>query len=221
MTPTLLTFDVFGTLVDWRAGLRADLAPHGIDLTDREFEHVLAAQEVDETGPFLSYAEIAAESLTRALGVSARVADPIGRNVGKWPLYPDSAAALRRLLARARCVAMTNSDRVHGEQVQEQLGFKLTDWVSAEEVGVYKPAVAFWEKVAARLGVAPGPAWWHVSAYADYDLDTARGFGLTTVFVARPHARPGAADVAVRDLTELAGRIEALTPAPVPPPARE
>ena len=61
---------------------------------------------------------------------------------------------------------------------------------------------------AARRGVSFGPHWWHVSAYADYDLETARGLGLTTVFVERPHARPGRAEIRVRDLGELARRAE-------------
>src|SRR4051794_9200380 len=78
MRPVLLTFDVFGTLVDWRAGLRADLAAHDYQLTDKEFERVLAAQEVDETGPFRTYQAITAASLARALGLKADVADAIG-----------------------------------------------------------------------------------------------------------------------------------------------
>ena len=210
MKPTLLTFDVFGTLVDWRAGLRTDLAAHGRALSDDDFERVIAAQEADEAGPFRTYREITAASLVRGLGLEAAAADVIGQGVGRWPLYPDTRDALRELASLAPCVAMTNSDRAHGEQVQEQLGFRLTDWVCAEEVRVYKPAVEFWRKVAARLGVAPGPAWWHVSAYADYDLETARGYGLTTVFVARPHSRDGAADLRVPDLTELAVRVEGM-----------
>ncbi|HEX9669615.1 MAG TPA: HAD family hydrolase, partial [Thermoanaerobaculia bacterium] len=128
--------------------------------------------------------------------------------VGTWPLYPDSRDGLRRLQAVAPCVAMTNSDRAHGEQAQEQLGFRLAHWVSAEEVKLYKPDARFWHAVASRLGVVPSPAWWHVSAYADYDLDAARSLGLTTVFVARPHARPGPATHRVADLAELAALVE-------------
>jgi hypothetical protein len=51
-------------------------------------------------------------------------------------------------------------------------------------------------------------SWWHVSAYADYDLRTARELGLTCVFVQRPHSRSGAADVTVPDLTALAEIVE-------------
>lgn len=211
MRPILLTFDVFGTLVDWRAGLRSALADHGIDLTDRDFERVLAAQEVDETGPFQTYQAIMAASLKRALGLKSEAATAIGADVGKWPLYPDTAAALRQLLDQTRCVAMTNSDCVHGEQVQKQLGFPLTDWVCAEDLRIYKPRVEFWKKVSDRLGVIPGRQWWHVSAYADYDLTTAGEYGLTTVFVERPHARTGEAEVRVKDLAELVKWIATLS----------
>ncbi len=203
MAPSLLTFDVFGTLIDWRSGLRTDLGRLGRELTDADFERVLAAQEADESGPFRTYRAITAASLAAALGLDRAAADAIGQNVGRWPLFPDTRDALQELLALAPCVAMTNSDRLHGEQVQEQLGFRLSDWVCAEEVRVYKPRPQFWHAVAARLGVAPGPAWWHVSAYADYDLQTTKGLGLTGVFVARPHCRPGPAEHQVADLGEL------------------
>ena len=110
-------------------------------------------------------------------------------------------------MAIAPCAALTNSDRAHGEQVQEQLGFRLSDWLCAEESGLYKPDERVWCAMAARRGVALDRAWWHVSAYADYDLAVANRLGLTSVFVARPHARSGAATHAVSD---LAGLVELL-----------
>jgi FMN phosphatase YigB (HAD superfamily) len=103
---------------------------------------------------------------------------------------------------------MTNSDRDHGEEVQARLGLRLSAWLCAEEVRRYKPDPRFWRELSARLGVLPGPAWWHVSAYGDYDLGAARALGLTTVFVARPHARPGPADLRVPDLGALADLVE-------------
>jgi 2-haloalkanoic acid dehalogenase type II len=208
MAPTLLTFDIFGTVVDWRAGLRADLASHGLALDEADFDRIIDAQGADEAGPFRPYREITAASLVQVLRLGSATADVVGRNVGRWPLFPDSREALRRLLRRVPCVAMTNSDQDHGEQVREQLGFPLTDWVCAEEVRVYKPSAAFWHAVAGRRGVTPGRHWWHVSAYADYDLAAAGRLGLTTVFVARPHARPGQSDHQVADLDQLAALVE-------------
>src|SRR5439155_11363976 len=129
MTPTVLTFDIFGTVLDWQAGLARDLAVRGVELTPPRFDAVLAAQERLEREQFRPYAEVTSRSLHDALALTPAEADFIGANVGHWPLYTDSARALRRLLAAAPCVAMTNSDRVHGEQVQGHLGFRLTHWV--------------------------------------------------------------------------------------------
>jgi 2-haloacid dehalogenase len=205
--PRLLTFDIFGTVLDWRRGLREATAAAGAALDDAAFDRVIDAQAVDEAGPFRTYAEITARSLIGVLGMAAGPAASIAAAAGTWPLYPDSRDALRRLRSLVPCAATTNSDRTHGEQVQSALGFRLHAWICAEEVGVYKPDPRVWLAASARLGVEPGPWWWHVSAYVDYDLETARSLGLTCVYVRRPHARPGPTDLAVKDLAELADRV--------------
>lgn len=207
MRPRLLTFDVFGTVLDWRTGLREALARAGAALDDETFDRVIDAQAAAESGPFRPYAAIVAESLERVVGLDPGTARDIGRNAGAWPLYPDSRDALLRLREIAPCAATTNSDRDHGAQVQAALGFRLDAWICAEDVGAYKPDARLWHAASARTGVPPGPWWWHVSAYADYDLATARRLGLTCVYVARPHARSGAADLSVASLAELADAI--------------
>jgi len=203
-SPRLVTFDIFGTVLDWRAGLERDCAAAGRPLAGGEFDRIVDRQAELERGPFLPYAEIIRRSLIDVIGLDSGAAARIGAAVGHWPLFPDSAAALESLMRHAPCAATTNSDHAHGEQVQAQLGFRLSDWLCAEEVRRYKPDPEFWRAMAARRGIAAGPEWWHVSAYADYDLGEARRLGLTTVFVARPHARPGPASHAVADLRELA-----------------
>jgi len=209
MRPALLTFDVFGTVLDWRRGLGDSLRRHGAELRDEDFDRVIDIQAELESGLFRPYASIVAASLTRAFDLPIHAARSIGEEAGTWPLYPDSREALRRLRRVAPCVATTNSDRRHGRQAQRALGFDLDGWITAEEVRCYKPDPAFWRHAAARRGAAFDRSWWHVSAYGDYDLATARGLGLTCVFVGRPHRRHGPAHLHVRDLAELAGRIDA------------
>src|SRR4029078_5729872 len=107
---------------------------------------------------------------------------------------PDVVPAVARLAEIAPLGALTNSDTMHRAAVEAQLGRALSYWIPAEEVRCYKPALRFWEAARGRLGRRFGSDWWHVSAYADYDLDVAHRLGLTTVFVERMHRRPGPAD---------------------------
>jgi 2-haloacid dehalogenase len=200
--PRLFTFDVFGTIVDWRAGVREALGSRA--LSEVDFDRLIDVQGELEQGPFRPYGELVAESLVRVLSVPRTEADRIGAGAGKWPLFPDSASALRRLARLAPCAATTNSDRAHGEDVQRALGHRLDGWICAEEVRAYKPDRRVWEVAAERMRVPYGREWWHVSAYADYDLRTAAQLGLTRVFVQRPHCRPGESDHAVPDLAGLA-----------------
>jgi 2-haloalkanoic acid dehalogenase type II len=209
--PALLTFDVFGTLLDWRSGILQAIARTGGALPAARFDEVVDAQgRLEQAAPGRTYREIVAESLVEIAGVAPAPAADIGAAAGTWPLFPDSAAALARLQRVAPCGAMTNSDRAHGEQVQRQLGFRLTHWWCAEEVGCYKPDPGVWEHAARAAGVPFGRAWWHVAAYADYDLSVARQLGLTTVYVERPHRRPGEADLVVPDLAALADLVDRL-----------
>ena len=202
MRPRLFTFDVFGTIVDWRSGLRKALA--GRLVSDGDFDRLIDAQGSLEQGGFRRYTDIVAESLVQVLGVPPEEADGIAAGTGTWPLYPDSKAALQRLRRIAPCAATTNSDRAHGEDVQRSLGYRLDGWICAEDVRAYKPDRRVWEMAAERMQTSYGAGWWHVSAYADYDLRTAGELGLTRVFVERPHCRPGEADHAVPDLSALA-----------------
>jgi 2-haloalkanoic acid dehalogenase type II len=215
--PALLTFDVFGTVLDWQSGLVASLARRGVAAATGDFDRVVDAQGrlESDTSSFRTYRAITAASLVDVLGLEPAVADAIGEEVGRWPLFPDSREGMRRLQARAPCVAMTNSDRAHGEDVRRSLGFDLSAWLAAEDARVYKPSPLFWRAVARMRAIEPGSAWWHVSAYADYDLDVARSLGLTTVFVDRAHSRrsgDGRPDLEVSDLLELASAVETLSP---------
>jgi 2-haloacid dehalogenase len=195
--PSLLTFDIFGTVLDWRAGLGS-----------HDFDRLVDLQGELEQGRFRGYAEIVAESLVRVRRMDVVSAARMGAEAGTWPLFPDSREALRRMQRTAKLAATTNSDRAHGEQVRAQLGFDLDAWICAEEVRAYKPDRRIWEAASRKLGKPFDRSWWHVSAYADYDLRTARELGLTCVFVQRPHSRPGPADLTVPDLAALADRVE-------------
>ncbi len=209
--PELLTFDIFGTVLDWRSGLEAACARHGRPLREGELDRIIDAQgELEQERDFDLYTSIVLKSLVSVLGMDAQSAADVAERAGEWPLFADSRGALRRLQGLAPCAATTNSDRHHGAQVQAQLGFALAGWICAEDVRHYKPRREIWDAAAEKLGVSPGPRWWHVSAYADYDLQTAGALGLTRVLVRRPHRREGPSDVQVADLAELADVVASL-----------
>ncbi|HWE22294.1 MAG TPA: HAD-IA family hydrolase, partial [Myxococcales bacterium] len=179
MKPALLTFDIFGTVLDWRKGIG-----------EADFDRIVDVQgELEQQQRFRTYTEIMAESLVRVRRLDVVSAARLASDVGNWPLFPDSREALRRIRRVAPCAATTNSDRAHGEQVQAQLGFHLDGWICAEEVRAYKPDRRIWEAASRKMSRPFDRSWWHVSAYADYDLRTARELGLTCVFVQRPHSR--------------------------------
>ncbi len=205
--PRLLTFDLFGTIVDWRAGLCAAAAARGFPVDEAAFVRLIDTQAADEQMMFRPYVEIVERSLVRVLGMPLGDARAIGEGAGEWPVFADAPAALKQLLRSVPCAATTNSDLRHRGAIESQLGVRLEPWICAGEVGAYKPDVRIWQAASARTGIAAGPGWWHVSAYADYDLATARALGLTCVLVRRPHHRSGSPDLidhSVADLGELA-----------------
>jgi 2-haloalkanoic acid dehalogenase type II len=193
----LITFDIFGTVLDWQRGLSLAVA-----LKPGEFDQIIDVQGRIESGPYKTYREITALSLVEVLKLDVKRADEIGAGAGRWPLFEDSAASMAQLEKFAPCMAMTNSDRAHGEDLRKNL--QMSDWLCAEDVRLYKPNPEFWEVVRKKRGIAFDKEWWHVSAYADYDLAVASRLGLTTVFIERPHSRPGPADQHLPNLTALA-----------------
>ncbi len=200
--PTLFTFDIFGTVLDWRTGLETACRAAGRPLGPGDFDRVIDAQAQLEQGEFTNYATVTQRSLVDVLEIADDDAADISANLGHWPLYSD-ASVLQALMHVAPCAAMTNSDRRHGKAIQDRLGFRLSTWLCAEDIRLYKPDPEFWRHMSRLQGIAPGPGWWHVSAYADYDLAVARDLGLTTVFINRPHARAGPASATVTGLSAL------------------
>ena len=156
-----MTFDIFGTVLDWRSGLQAACRASGRPLRDGEFDRIVDAQGALEQGPYLDYATIVRRSLADILLIPEMIASDIAAGIGDWPFYPD-AAKLREFMRIAPCTAMTNSDRGHGETLQARLGFRLSNWLCAEETRLYKPHLDFWRRAGQRSGIEPGPHRWHV-----------------------------------------------------------
>ncbi len=195
-----LTFDCYGTLIDWEtgilAGLRRVLGPRGVvPPDDALLERYAAAEAALEVGPYRRYREILSGSLGElctAHGV--RPADQelqaFGGSVGDWPAFPDSPAALARLKTRFRLGVLTNCDDDLFAASNRRLGVEF-DWVvTAQQAGGYKPRIANFELLLERLAL-PRERILHVAQSLFHDHVPAKTLGLSTVWIDRRHDREG------------------------------
>ncbi|HEV7810170.1 MAG TPA: HAD-IA family hydrolase, partial [Candidatus Limnocylindrales bacterium] len=157
-----LTFDCYGTLIDWEAGILAALRPllPGDAATDDEqlLVEYAVAEAALEAGPYLRYRDLLGQglaSVARAHGAQP-TPDEVARAGGSvvdWPAFPDSTAALERLKRRFRLGVLTNCDDDLFAASNEKLGVDF-DWiVTAQQVGSYKPNPNNFEVAFRRIDV--------------------------------------------------------------------
>jgi len=195
-----LTFDCYGTLIDWEtgilAGLRATLDRHGISPSDDELlERYSTAEAALEAGPYLRYRDVLGRGLQAVAAAYDVRPSPsevagFGGSVGDWPAFPDSAAALARLKGRFGLGVLTNCDDDLFAASARRLGVEF-DWVvTAQQAGGYKPRRENFELLLERVGL-PRERILHVAQSLFHDHVPARAMGLPTVWIDRRHDRPG------------------------------
>jgi len=195
-----LTFDCYGTLIDWEAGILAGLRPvlgrRGLGPSDDALLEVYAGFEAAaEAGPYLRYREVLAGCLREIAAQYGFEADEtevaaFADSVGEWPAFPDSSAALALLRTRFRLGVITNCDDDLFARSATRLG-TVFDWVvTAQSVGGYKPDVRNFEVAFERIGL-PRERILHVAQSLFHDHVPAKGLGLSTVWIDRRHDRPG------------------------------
>lgn len=189
-----LTFDCYGTLIDWETGilaaLRGALAGRAVEATDDDLlEGYGRAEAALESGPYLPYREIVARCLgevCRGYGVepTAETAATFGGSVADWPAFSDSAAALARLKSRFRLGVITNCDDDLFAASNRRLAVDF-DWiVTAQSVGSYKPNPRNFTVAFERLGLPPERIL-HVAQSLFHDHVPAGRLGLTSVWIDR------------------------------------
>jgi 2-haloacid dehalogenase len=195
-----LTFDCYGTLIDWEAGiaraLGVMLATAGVTADGEELLERFAGYEAPlEAGPYRRYREILAEAgrrIGRDYGVepSDDAVEAFGASVGDWPAFPDSAAALARLAERFRLGVITNCDDDLFAQSNRRLGVTF-DWIiTAEQARSYKPDPRNFALAFERIDV-PRERIVHVAQSLYHDHVPAKALGLTTIWIDRRRDRPG------------------------------
>lgn len=195
----VLTFDCYGTLVDWESGLLAALrralsGAGGIgedELLEAYGRHEAAAEQP----PYRTYRQVLGESLRElaaelALPVTPAAVDEFSESVGLWPAFADTAAAMQRLHERFRLGVITNCDDDLFAVSSRLLGVEL-DWtVTAEQAQAYKPSLRPFELAFETIGV-PRDRILHVAQSLYHDHVPAATLGLSSVWIDRRHGRPG------------------------------
>jgi 2-haloacid dehalogenase len=195
-----LTFDCFGTLIDWETGIWEALRPvfgrHRVAISrERALEMFGAIEAEAERAPYRDYKTVLREVL---LGIgmksgfapSAAECATFSRSVGEWPAFPDTAGALRTLHQRYRLAIVSNVDDDLFAATAPRLG-ETFDWViTAEQVGSYKPAHENFHLALKRIGL-PRDRVLHVAQSLYHDIAPASALGLSTVWVNRRRGMPG------------------------------
>jgi len=197
---TYLTFDCYGTLIDWEQGILAALRPvldrHGIVISDDAALALYGELEsAAERGPYCPYRALLAtvmdgfgERLGFAPSADERAA--LALSVGDWQPFPDTVAALQTLARRFRLAILSNIDDDLFAGSARRLEVAFAAVVTAEQVCSYKPDPRNFRALLARLDVAPDRVL-HVAQSLFHDIAPANALGLTTVWVNRRHDRPG------------------------------
>jgi 2-haloacid dehalogenase len=196
----LVTFDCYGTLIDWEAGIFSALHPilaaHDKTIADSELLRLYAELEAEaEQGEFHPYREVL-QSVVRGLGkrLGFMPTEPQVRSLpdslSRWPPFPDTIAALGKLKARYQLAVISNVDDNLFAATARRLQIPFDYVVTAQQARAYKPSLQMFKLAQQRTGVAPGQ-WLHVAQSVYHDVIPARSLGIATVWVNRPSSRPG------------------------------
>ncbi len=215
-----LTFDCYGTIVDWESGIlqaarallgltgggrgggsvrRGGAGPNGgaeRRLSDDALLELFGRLEpAAEQPPFRSYREVlteVAEGMGEAVGwpVSAAAAARFADSVPEWPPFLDSRDALRRLSTKYRLAIVSNVDDDLFAGTAGRLGVTFDEVVTAQQVGCYKPEPDHFHEVLGRLELPVG-AVVHVAQSLYHDIRPAKALGFTCTWVDRRTGRSG------------------------------
>lgn len=218
----VLTFDCYGTLIDWESGMLAViktlLANHSINLDDEKVLELFAKFETEqEQGEYTKYKEIlkgVVQKFGEQLGFepSLKEQNSLFDSVNNWPLFPDTVEALKSLKKRFKLAILSNIDDDLFSSTAEQLEVEF-DWViTAEQAKSYKPSLNNFQLAIERIGL-PIEKILHVACSLYHDIVPASSLKLSTVWVNRRANKEGAgaslpasgeADLEVPDLKTLA-----------------
>lgn len=197
----LITFDCYGTLIDWETGMLAALRPlfcrNGKVVSDKKLLEVYGETEAAiEAGPYQRYRTVLSETVQamgRELGVNITAQDgrQFAASVPLWEPFSDTVACLQALARRYKLGIISNIDDDLFAGTQGKLGVKFDLIVTAEQVQSYKPSLRNFQEALRRSGLSKDEVV-HAGQSVYHDIVPASFLGLKNVWVNRPSIRPGA-----------------------------
>jgi 2-haloacid dehalogenase len=201
----VLTFDCYGTLIDWESGIFNALGPlHKKGASDKTRDQVLenyaqheSAQQ--EATPAMVYSQLLSvvyKRLAREWGVAVtdEEANIFGASVPDWPEFADSVEALRYLKKHYKLVILSNVDRLSFRSSNARLQVVFDAIYTAQDIGSYKPSPRNFEYMLKRLQSDFGlgkQGILHTAQSLFHDHAQANRFGLASAWIDRRHASMG------------------------------
>jgi len=202
----LITFDCYGTLIDWENGMLAALRPllsrlllpkDGRRISDLQILELYGEIEAElESEPYLPYRQVlaqAAQEIGRRLGteISAEEGSAFAESLTRWKPFIDTVPALQSLARRFRLGIISNVDDDLFAETRKTLAAVEFDFVvTAQQMRSYKPSHKNFEEAIRRSGLSKDQVL-HVGQSLYHDIAPANALGIQSVWVNRPSIRPG------------------------------
>jgi 2-haloacid dehalogenase len=217
-----ITFDCYGTLIDWETGLMGAIRPillaHGAEVSDPEVLRLYGELEAEaESSHYQPYCQILRD-VVRGFGdhLGFRATDEeqqsLPDSLANWKPFPDTVAALRQLKTRFKLGIISNVDDDLFAATAHHLEIDFDYVTTAGQARAYKPSLEIFRLAQKKMGVT-SEHWLHAGQSIHHDVIPAKSLSVATVWVNRPSPRPGAGaakgasatpDVEVHSLAELA-----------------
>lgn len=191
-----LSFDCYGTLVDWETGITdavaAIFARHRVRKSREEILALFADAEpkVQSSGEFLEYRRVLRDVMQiMAWEVSIRLrpeeAEALPDFLPQWPIFPEAPESLKQLQSRYKLAIISNVDDELFQRSEEALGIKFSAVITSQQARSYKPDLNNFHEAQERMGIERD-RWLHVGESLYHDIGPANRLGIDSVWVKRP-----------------------------------
>ena len=216
-----LSFDCYGTLVDWETGISTAVAEvlrsHGISRTGSEILALFADAEpkAQTARGYSEYRSVLREVMAliaAELGVTCSESELgcLADTLPDWPVFPDAPDALNTLKTRYKLAIISNVDDDLFAGSARALGIDFDAVITSQQMRAYKPDLRGFNAALERMG-CDKDRWLHIGESLYHDIGPANRMGIASVWVNRPDRGGGTRqtdavpDLVVADLAELAG----------------